>query len=71
MVAGSVPREMAKEGTLCKPVTFSTLAPFWGGSRKVWLLPRVTGERVGKYQNNIVLLGTEQLFSETNTVACW
>ena len=48
MVTGSFPREMAKEGTLCKPVTFSTLALLWGGSRKVWLLPRVTGERVGK-----------------------
>ena len=52
MVTGSIPREMAKEGTLCRPGTFSTLAPLWGGSGKVWLLPRVTGERVGKYQSN-------------------
>ena len=69
MVTGNIPREMAKEGTLCRPGTFSTLAPLWGGSGKVWLLPRVTGERFGKYQNNIFLLGSEQLFSETSTVA--
>lgn len=71
MVTGSLPREMAKEGTLCSPVSFRKLAPLWGGSRKVWLLPRVTGGRVGKYQNDIFLLGTEQLFSEASTVAFW